>query len=73
MIKILTLQQNFRNLSNSFINIFSILQDLNEIFLKYSFNIWMIRSGLFLTVLDIFNDESVHSTFRNKKWRNQNV
>ena len=29
--------------------------------------IWMIRLVLFLTVLDIFNDESVNSTFRNKK------
>ena len=26
----------------------------------------------FLTVLDIFNDESVNSTLRNKKWRDQN-
>ena len=33
----------------------------------------MIRLVLFLTVLDIFNDESVNSTFRNKKWADQNV
>ena len=32
----------------------------------------MIRLVLFLTVLDIFNDESVNSTFRNKKWLDQN-
>ena len=31
--------QYFRNLSNCFINIFAILQDFNEIFSKYSFNI----------------------------------
>ena len=31
----------------------------------------MIRLVLFLTVLDIFNDESVNSTFRNKKWPDQ--
>ena len=29
--------------------------------------IWMNRLILFLTVLDIFDDESVNSTFRNKK------
>ena len=28
--------------------------------------------GTFFTVLDIFNDESVNSTFRNKKWPDQN-
>ena len=32
----------------------------------------MIRLELFLTVLDIFNDESVNSTFGNKKWPDQN-
>ena len=32
----------------------------------------MIRLVLFLTVLDIFNDKSVNSTFRNKKWPDQN-
>ena len=34
--------QYFRNLSNSFINIFTILQDLNGIFSKYSFNITVL-------------------------------
>ena len=34
--------QYFRNLSNSFINIFAILQGFNEIFSKYSFNITML-------------------------------
>ena len=34
--------QYFRNPSNSFINIFSILQDFNGIFLKYSFNITVL-------------------------------
>ena len=29
--------------------------------------IWMNRLMLFLTVLDSFDDESVNSTFRNKK------
>ena len=29
--------------------------------------IWMNRLLLFLTVLDIFDDESVNSTLRNKK------
>ena len=29
--------------------------------------IWMNRLILFLTVLDIFDDESVNSTLRNKK------
>ena len=32
----------------------------------------MIRLVLFLTVLDIFNDESVNLIFRNKKWPDQN-
>ena len=32
----------------------------------------MIRLVLFLTVLDIFNDEFVNPTFRNKKWPDQN-
>ena len=32
----------------------------------------MIRLVVFLTVLNIFNDEFVNSTFRNKKWTNQN-
>ena len=27
--------------------------------------------GIFLSVLDILNDGSANSTFRNKKWRNQ--
>ena len=31
----------------------------------------MIGLVLFLTVLDIFNDESVNSTFKNKKWPDQ--
>ena len=34
--------QYFRNLSNSFINIFAILQDFNGIFSKYSFNITVL-------------------------------
>ena len=34
--------QYFRNLSNSFINIFAILQDFNEILSKYSFNITVL-------------------------------
>ena len=34
--------QYFRNLSNSFINIFAILQDFDVIFLKYSFNITVL-------------------------------
>ena len=34
--------------------------------------IWMICLVLFLTMLAIFNDESVNSTFRNKKWPVQN-
>ena len=34
--------------------------------------IWMIRLVLFLAVLDIFEDEFVNSTFRDKKWPNQN-
>ena len=32
----------------------------------------MIRLVLFLTILYIFNDESVNLTFRNKKFPNQN-
>ena len=32
----------------------------------------MILLVLFLTVLNIFNDESVNKTFRNKKWPDQN-
>ena len=31
----------------------------------------MIHLVLFLTVRDIFNDESVNSTLRNKKWPDQ--
>ena len=34
--------QNFRNLSNSFINILEILQDFNGIFLKYFLNITVL-------------------------------
>ena len=34
--------QYFINLSNSFINIFAILQDFNRIFSKYSFNITVL-------------------------------
>ena len=34
--------QYFRNLSNSFIKNFAILQDFNEIFSKYSFNITVL-------------------------------
>ena len=53
--KILILQQNAicnvfiarflqysRNLSNSFINIFEILKDFNEVFSKYSLNITVL-------------------------------
>ena len=36
------LNGHFRNLSNSFINTFAILQDFNGIFSKYSFNITML-------------------------------
>ena len=32
----------------------------------------MIHLVLFLTVLDVFNNESVNSTFRNKKLLDQN-
>ena len=32
----------------------------------------MIRLVVFLTIFDIFNDESVNSTFRNNKWPDQN-
>ena len=32
-----------------------------------TYGIWMNRLILFLTVLDIFDDEYVNSTFRNKK------
>ena len=38
--------QYFRNLSNSFINIFAILQDFNVIFSKYSFNITVLCGWL---------------------------
>ena len=35
--------------------------------------IWMNRLTLFLTILDIFDDESVNPTLRNKKkWQNPN-
>ena len=34
--------QYFKNVSNSFINIFAILQDFNGIFSKYSFNITVL-------------------------------
>ena len=34
--------QYFRNLSNSFLNIFAILHGFNEIFSKYSFNITVL-------------------------------
>ena len=34
--------QNFRNLSNSFINILAVLQDFNGIFLKYYLNITVL-------------------------------
>ena len=37
-----------------------------------NYSIWMIRLVLFLTVLDIFNDEFMNSSFRNKKWPDQN-
>ena len=37
-----------------------------------NYSILMIRLVLFLTVLDIFNDESVNLTFRNKKWPDRN-
>ena len=42
--------QYFRNISNSFINIFAVLQDFNEIFSKYSFNITVL-CGLHLDLL----------------------
>ena len=53
------LLQYFRNLFNSFINIFTILQDFNEIFSKYSFNITAL-CGIF----PLRSDE----LFLSKRW-----
>ena len=36
-----------------------------------SYFISINRFVTFLTVLEIFDDESLNSTFRNKNWRNQ--
>ena len=45
--------QHFINLSNSFINIFAILHDFNEIFLKYSLNITVLF-GCWISIWSIF-------------------
>ena len=43
--------QDFRNLSNSFINIFAILQDFNGIFSKYSFTITVLRGYISVVLI----------------------
>ena len=47
--------QYFRNLFNSFINIFEIFQDFNGIFSKYSFNITVL-CGLLLTYISKYTE-----------------
>ena len=61
--------QYFRNLSNSFINIFAILQYFNGIFLKYSFNITVLvgRACLFLCLLCKWRRNVINGN-RNRNW-----
>ena len=55
--------QYFRNLSNSYINIFAILQDFNLIFSKYSFNI-IVLCGIEMVWSELMGKNRIYL-----KWR----